>query len=135
MSHFLIVTYPHESCGWVATFPDFVGVTGRAAEMGLAMWRATKAAQQVCEVLAQLDQPLPTPTDLVSVQRKHVWANVYGIDWSTAVVRSVRLSDTSQAAATNGAGDHAARSATVPEKRGPKSNGSVPEALTQAEMG
>ena len=55
--------------GHFSILPDFVGVTGRADEMGLAMWRATKAAQQVCEALAQLDQALPTPTNLASAQK------------------------------------------------------------------
>ena len=81
MSHFLIIAYPHKSCGWVSILPDFVGVTGRADEMGLAMWRATKAAQQVCEALAQLDQALPTPTNLASAQKKarmgqRLWARL-----------------------------------------------------------
>lgn len=126
-AHFLIVTYPHESCGWVAILPDFVGVTGRGAEMGLAMWRATTAAQKVCEVLAQIERPLPVPTDLASAQRKHLWAHVYGVDWSTAVVRSIRLSDASQMNGANGAG--AAGSETFPDKHGVKSKRTIQQSL------
>lgn len=29
MSQFLIIAYPHESCGWVSILPDFVGMTSR----------------------------------------------------------------------------------------------------------
>ena len=135
MSHFLIIAYPHESCGWVSILPDFVGVTGRADEMGLAMWRATKAAQHVCEALAQLDQTLPTPTNLASAQKKHVWVNAYGLDWSTAVMRSVRLSDTSETTGRSRAARQAFKPATIPRKQGSRSNGSIPDSLAQADAG
>ena len=134
MSQFLIVAYPHESCGWVSILPDFVGVTGRGTEMGLAMWRATKAAQQVCEVLAQLDQPLPTPTDLASARKMHVWVSVHGLDWSTAVVRSVRLSDTSQVAGRSRAARLAFKPAAIPGKQGSRSNGSIPDSPAQVDV-
>jgi hypothetical protein len=135
VSHFLIIAYPHESCGWVSILPDFVGVTGRANEMGLAMWRATKAAQQVCETLAQLDQALPTPTNLASAQKRHVWVNAYGLDWSTAVVRSVRLSDTSEITGRSRAARQAFKPATLPGKQGSRSNGSIPVSLAQGDAG
>lgn len=135
MSHFLIIAYPHESCGWVSILPDFVGVTGRADEMGLAMWRATKAAEQVCEALAQLDQALPTPINLASAQKKHVWVNAYGLDWSTAVVRSVRLSDTFEIAGRSRAARQALKPATIPGKQGSTSSGSIPNSLAQAHTG
>jgi hypothetical protein len=125
VSHFLIIAYRHEFCGWVSILPDFVGVTGRASEMGLALWRAAKAAQQVCDVLAQLDQPLPTPTDLASARKRHVWINAYGLDWSTAVVRSVRLSDTPQATAHQRAAHQASKSAIIPMKQGSRSNRNI----------
>jgi hypothetical protein len=134
VSHFLIIAYPHDFCGWVSVLPDFVGVTGRGNEMGLAMWRATKAAQQVCEVLTQLDQPLPTPTDLATAQKKHVWINAYGLDWSTAVVRSVRLSDTSQTTGRNRVANHPSESAAMPGTHGSRSNGSIPDSPAQADM-
>ena len=78
MSQFLIIAYSHESCGWVSMLPDFVGVTGRGNAMELAMWRASKAAQQVCEVLARLDQPLPTPTDLASTKNAPMGQRLWG---------------------------------------------------------
>jgi hypothetical protein len=134
MSHFLIVAYRHEFCGWVSMLPDFVGVTGRGNEMGLAMWRATKAAQQVCEVLAELDQPLPTPTDLALARKRHVWINVHGIDWSTAVVRSVRLSDTSQNTALKRAAHQPFKQAAIPGKQSPRSNGGIPEFPAQVDV-
>jgi hypothetical protein len=135
VSHFLIIAYPHESCGWVSILPDFVGVTGRADEMGLAMWRAMKAAQQVCEALAQLDQALPTPTNLASAQKEDVWINAYGLDWSTAVVRSVRLSDTSETTGRSRAARQAFGPASIPGKQGSRSNGSIFDSLVQADAG
>jgi hypothetical protein len=134
VSRFLIVAYRHEFCGWVSILPDFVGVTGRASEMGLAMWGATKAAQQVCDVFAQLDHPLPTPTDLASARKRHVWINAYGLDWSTAVVRSVRLSDTSQATAHQRAAHQASKLAIIPVKQGSSSNGSISDSPAQANV-
>jgi hypothetical protein len=102
--------------------------------MGLAMWRAMKAAQQVC-ALAQLDQALPTPTNLASAQKEDVWINAYGLDWSTAVVRSVRLSDTSEITGRSRAARQAFKPATIPGKRGSRSNGSIPVSLDQADAG
>jgi len=109
-------------------------VTGRGDEMGLAMWRATKAAQQVCEVLAQLDQPLPTPTDLATAQKKHLWIHAHGLDWSTAVVRSVRLSETSQMTGRNRVANHVSRSTGMPGTHGSRSNGSIPDSPAQADV-
>jgi hypothetical protein len=96
------------------------------------MWRATKAAQQVCETLAQLDQALPTPTNLASAQKKHEWVYAYGLDWSTAVVRSVRLSDTSEITGRSRAARQAFKPATIPGKQGSGSNGSIPDSPAQA---
>ena len=132
MSRFLIIAYRHEACGWVSVLPDFVGVTGRGNEMGLAMWRAMKSAQQVFDVLVQLDQPLPTPTDLAAAQKMHLWVNTYGLDWSVAVVRSVRLSDAPQARGYQRAAHHISKSAAIPRKQISRSNGSAPDSSAQA---
>lgn len=134
MSQFLIIAYPHESCGWVSMLPDFVGVTGRGNAMELAMWRASKAAQQVCEVLARLDKPLPTPTDLASTKKMHLWVSAYGVDWSTAVVRSIRLSDTSQIAWRSRTAHQAPKPALVPGRQRSRSNGSIPDSPAQIDV-
>ncbi len=127
MSQFLIIACPHESCGWVSMLPDFVGVTGRGNAMGLAMWRATKAAQQVFEVLVRLDQALPMPTDLASAKKMHLWVNAYGLDWSTAVVRSIRLSDIAETEWHSRAARQAPKPALLLGRKRPRSNGSIPD--------
>lgn len=134
MNQFLIIAYPHEIGGWVSILPDFVGVTGRGNEMGLAMWRATTAAQQIYEVLGQLDQRLPEPTDLAAARTRHLWINAHGLDWSTAVVRSVRLSDTPQSWARNRAALQVSASAALPGKQRSKSNGHIPNSRVQVDL-
>lgn len=134
MSQFLIIAYPHESCGWVSMLPDFVGATGRGNTMELAMWRASRAAQQVCELLARLDKPLPTPTDLASTKKMHLWVGTYGVDWSTAVVRSIQLSDTSQIARRSRTAHQAPRPALVAGRQRSRTNGSIPDSLAQIDV-
>lgn len=96
VASYLVVTYRHEY-GWVAVMPDFNGATGRAEEMGPAVWKAVQAARKICAAMRELDRPLPTPADLATVRHNRVWANTYGIDWSNAIVRTIsgdKLADT-----------------------------------------
>src|SRR5688572_11302383 len=126
VSQFLIIACPHESCGWVSMLPDFVGVTGRGNAMGLAMWRATKAAQQVLEVLVRLDQALPMPTDLASAKKMPLWVSADGLDWWTAVVRCVRLRDIAETGWHRGGPRQAPEPALLRGRRRRRSSGSIP---------
>jgi predicted RNase H-like HicB family nuclease len=69
MVEYLIVTFPHPSCGWVAVLPDFIGVTGRGADLEEAIERAMTGAQDVCLALASINKPMPQPGDLTHAQR------------------------------------------------------------------
>lgn len=91
MVDYLIVAFPHPSCGWVAVLPDFIGVTGRGADVEEAIARACDGAQDVCIALVAANQPMPQPGDLVRAQRNRRWAKEYGIDWATALVRAVSI--------------------------------------------
>jgi hypothetical protein len=91
MVEYLIVALPHPSGGWVATSPDFVGVTGRAVNMEQAIERAAVAAREVCGIVVQVKKAMPEPCGLADAQKNHRWAKEYGIDWEQAVVRSVAL--------------------------------------------
>ncbi len=126
VSQFLIIAYPHETCGCASILPDIVGVTGRGSEMGLAIWRATKAAQQVCDILAQLNQPLPVPTDIAAARKRLGWVGAYGVDWSTAVVRSVGLGDTPEIIGRRRVTRHAFKPAALAAKQGSRGNGAFP---------
>lgn len=91
MVDYLIVAFPHPSCGWVAVLPDFIGVTGRGADTNEAIERALTGAQDVCIALVSINKPMPLPSDLAHAQRNQRWAREYGIDWTTAVVRAVSI--------------------------------------------
>lgn len=91
MVEYLVVALPHPSGGWVATLPDFVGVTGRAVDMERAIERAAVAAREVCGIVVEVRKAMPEPCDLAEAQKNHRWAKEYGIDWERAVVRSVSL--------------------------------------------
>ncbi len=95
MVDYLIVAFPHPSCGWVAVLPDFIGVTGRGADLEEAIERAVAGAQDVCIALASINKPLPQPGDLAHAQRDQRWAKEYGIDWASAIVRAVSVPDPS----------------------------------------
>jgi predicted RNase H-like HicB family nuclease len=91
MVEYLVVALPHPSGGWVATLPDFVGVTGRAVDMDRAIERAAVAAREVCGIVVEVRKAMPEPCALAEAQKNHRWAKEYGIDWEQAVVRSVAL--------------------------------------------
>ena len=91
MVNYLIVAFPHPSCGWVAVLPDFIGVTGRGADVEEAIERALTGAQDVCIALVSINKPMPQPGDLSHAQRNQRWTKEYGIDWDSAVVRAVSI--------------------------------------------
>jgi predicted RNase H-like HicB family nuclease len=91
MVEYLIVAFPHPSCGWVAVLPDFVGVTGRGAHVEEAIERAISGAQDVCIALASINKPLPRPGELAHAKRNQRWAKEYGIDWTQALVRAASI--------------------------------------------
>lgn len=91
MVEYLVVALPHPSGGWVATLPDFVGVTGRAVDMERAIERAAVAAREVCGIVVEVKKAMPAACVLADAQKNHRWAKEYGIDWEQAVVRSVAL--------------------------------------------
>ena len=69
--------------------PDFRGATGRANEMHQAMVQALEGALKVCSVTMELGKPLPVPVGLSHLKNDQLWARVYGVDWSRAVVHTV----------------------------------------------
>jgi predicted RNase H-like HicB family nuclease len=85
---YLVVTYPHDY-GWVTVMPDFRGATGRADDMQQAVLQALKGALKVCSVTLELGKPLPEPLELSFLKNDHVWARIYGVDWSRAVVHAI----------------------------------------------
>ena len=91
MVDYLVVAFPHPSCGWVAVLPDFIGVTGRGADVDEAIERALTGAQDVCIALASINKPMPQPADLAHAQRNQRWAKEYGIDWASALVRAISI--------------------------------------------
>ena len=91
MVSYLIVTFAHPTCGWVAVLPDVIGVTGRGADVEEAIERAVTGAQDVCIALASINKPMPQAGDLANAQRNQRWAKEYGIDWTRAIVRSVSI--------------------------------------------
>jgi hypothetical protein len=92
MVDYLVVALQHPSGGWVAVLPDFVGVTGRATSMQHAIDRATAGAREFCSVVFDIRKSMPMPCELADVQRNHLWAKEYGIDWQQAVIQTVALS-------------------------------------------
>jgi len=91
VTDYLVIGFPHQSGTWAAVLPDFVGVTGRGADLAQAIDRATESAISVIKILTKIGAPLPLPKDLRKIQLDHVWANEYGINWSCAVVSTVAL--------------------------------------------
>ena len=93
MAHYVGVFVPLVAGGWRGLFPDVPDCEADGASLDLAVSHAASAlTQHVATLNGGRAEELPPPRDLTAIKDDAGWASVHAIDWSTAVVTMIRLS-------------------------------------------
>jgi predicted RNase H-like HicB family nuclease len=92
MAHYIGVFVPLDAGGWRGLFPDVPACEADGASLDLAVSHAASALMQHVSALnGHADEPA-LPRDLTAIKDDTEWASAHAIDWSTAVVTMIRLS-------------------------------------------
>ena len=92
MAHYIGVFVPLEAGGWRGLFPDVPACEATGPSLDIAVSHAASALTQHVGDLNGSAHALQAPRDLTAIKNDEQWASAHAIDWSTAVVTMIRLS-------------------------------------------
>ena len=92
MAHYIGVFVPLEAGGWHGLIPDVPACEADGVSLDLAVSHAASALMQHVTALNGDSDQLALPRDLTAIKDDAEWASAHAIDWSTAVVTMIRLS-------------------------------------------